>query len=179
MINKTELDQVIHDLPKRSFDSTLFNLAHAYAQAADSAWDRMTASGNADFAGPAIMCQSFAIELLLKYFLSLDHPGAASAQDLEVAGVKLRKHKYSELYDQLKAETTAKIAAVFSARTGQSVDSAGFRALLVAQGDDPFVFWRYVYESKANSHFDRVQFNQVTDALGEAAAAERKKSVKN
>ena len=172
--DKSDLERLLAEVPKRTFESTLFNLAHAYARAGDASWLSLASTKDADFAAPAIMCQSFAVELLLKYFLALDHPSATNAEELETEGVKLRRHRYSELYDQLKPATAAKIAAVFGTLTGRATDAVGFRAALIAQGDDPFVFWRYVYEAKDTRHFDSALFNHVTDALGKAAEAERK-----
>lgn len=59
----------------RALYSALFNMANAYNQAAESALASIASTGNADFAGPAIMCRSFAIELLLKFFIAAKHPG--------------------------------------------------------------------------------------------------------
>jgi len=173
--DRQQLEQLLAALPKRSLRSTLFNLGHAYARAADTSWNSLNSSKDVDFAAPAIMCQSFAIELLLKFFLALDHPLANTIDDLKAAGVKLRCHKYSELYDQLTAATKDKIANAYTTLSGAQTDATGFRHALIAQGDDPFVYWRYVYEKTTGfSHFDRQAFNFVIDALGKAAESERK-----
>lgn len=174
-IDRQQLEQLLEALPKRSLRSTLFNLAHAYARAADTSWNSLGTSKDADFAAPAIMCQSFAIELLLKFFLALDHPLAETIDELKVAGVKLRCHKYSELFDQLTSTTKDRIANVYATLSGKQTDATGFRHALIAQGGDPFVYWRYVYENATGfSHFDRQAFGLVTDALGKAAESERK-----
>jgi len=120
------------------------------------------------------MCQSFAVELLLKFFLAIDHPAAATTDDLAKAGVKLKCHRYSELFDELSLASRTKIAAAYGTLANTQVDTAGFRQVLVEQGDDPFVYWRYVYESTGVSHFDKRRFDMVTDALGKAAEVERK-----
>ena len=174
MTTDKQLERLLAALPKRSLRSTLFNIAHAYARAADAAWSTLGTTKDADFAAPAIMCQSFAIELLLKFFLAVDQPAATTAEELKTAGVKLRCHKYSDLFDQLVPATKDKIANAFTVLSGRHTDAAGFRQALIAQGDDPFVYWRYVYETSGFSHFDRQAFNLVTDALGKAAEAERK-----
>jgi len=173
--DRQQLEQLLAALPERSLRSTLFNLAHAYARAADTSWNNLGASKDADFAAPAIMCQSFAIELLLKFFLALDHPLAKTIDDLKAAGVKLRCHKYSELYDQLTSAAKDKIANAYTTLSGKQTDATGFRHALIAQGDDPFVYWRYVYERTSGfSYFDRQAFGFITDALGKAAESERK-----
>lgn len=171
---KDQLTQALKQAKPRSLESTLFNMAHAYARASDASWNQLAATSDADFAGPAIMCQSFAVELLLKFFLAVDHPAATTTDDLKTAGVKLKCHRYSELFDQLNVATRAKIAAAYSVVAGAPVDSDGFRAALVEQGDDPFVYWRYVYESAGVSHFDKHRFDMVTDGLGRAAEVHRK-----
>lgn len=172
--DRQQLEQMLAALPKRSLRSTIFNIAHAYARASDISWSTLGTSKDADFAAPAIMCQSFAIELLLKFFLAVDHPAAKNTSELKTAGVRLWCHKYSELFDQLTQTSKDKIASAYTARSGKQTDAAGFRRALIAQGDDPFVYWRYIYETNSFSHFDIQAFNLVTDALGKAAEAERK-----
>jgi hypothetical protein len=160
----------------RSLESTLFNLAHAYALAADASRKNGASTGNADLAAPAIMCQSFAIELLLKFFLAIDHPAATTTNELKNAGVKLNCHKYSQLFDQLLPATKEKIAKSFTALSGKKTDTDGFLEALIAQGDEPFVHWRYIYETNDFSHLDLQAFHLITDSLGKAAEAERKAS---
>jgi len=172
-IDQLQLEQMLGALPKRSLRSTLFNIAHAYARTADSTWSALVSSKDAAFAAPTIMCQSFAIELLLKFFLAVDHPAATTIDELKAAGVKLRCHKYSELFDQLSQSSKDKIARAFTSISGTPTDAAAFRKALIAQGDDPFVYWRYIYETNGFSHFDKQAFNLVTDAVGKAAEAER------
>jgi hypothetical protein len=176
-INKSKLDEMLTSLPKRSLQSTLFNVAHAYARAANASWNTLESTKDADFAAPAIMCQSFAVELLLKFFLAIDHPTAKTSDELEMAGVTLKCHKLSELFDQLLPATQSKIAGVFTTLSGKQTDAAGFRAALIAQGDDPFVYWRYIYEKKVVAQFDQQAFDLVIEALGKAAEAERKATV--
>lgn len=174
MTDKHQLETLLKTLPKRSLQNTLFNLAHAYARSADASWTNLSATKDSDFAAPAIMCLSFAVELLLKFFLTVDHPTAKTIEELKRTGVKLKCHKYSELYDQLLPDTQDKIAETYSNLSGNRTDASGFRQALIAQGDDPFVYWRYVYETDAISHFDIQAFHIITDALGKAAEAHRK-----
>jgi phospholipase/lecithinase/hemolysin len=173
--DREHVEQFLAEQPARSLRSTLFNIAHAYARSADNNWATLESTQDPDFAAPAIMCQSFAVELLLKFFLAIDHPTAKTIDELKNAGAQLRCHKYSELFDQLTQSTKDKIAGAFSRLSGKATNAAAFRKALVAQGDDPFVYWRYIYE-EGLSHFDRVAFNLITDALGKAAEVERKAS---
>jgi hypothetical protein len=106
--DKSDLERSIPQARKRTLEDTLFNLAHAYARASDASWFSLASTKDPDFSAPAIMCQSFAVELLLKYFLARDHPSAKNVEELEAEGVKLRRRKYSDLYDQLKPATAGK-----------------------------------------------------------------------
>jgi len=173
-VDKKQIEKLLASHPPRSLRSTLFNIAHAYAQASDACWAAIETTNNADFVAPGVMCQSFAVELLLKFFVAIDHPTAKTTDDLNKAGAKLKRHKYSELYDQLTPATKDKIAKSYSSLAVTPTDASGFRQALVAQGDDPFVYWRYIYETNGISHFDRAAFTLITDALGKAAEAERK-----
>lgn len=172
--DRQRMEQALASTPPRSLESTLFNLAHAYARAANTSWESIGATGDADFAAPAIMCQSFAIELLLKFFLAIDHPLVTTVEELKNTGVKLKCHKYSELFDQLLPATKEKIAKSFTSLSGKRTDTDGFREALIAQGNDPFVNWRYVYETDGFSHFDNQAFLWVMHSLGKAAEAERR-----
>ena len=172
--DRKHIEQLLAAQPARSLRSTLFNIAHAYARAAGNTRGVLESTKDADFAAPAIMCLSFAVELLLKFFIAIDHPTAKTINDLKNASAKLKCHKYSELYDQLTQPTRDKIAGAYSTLSGKPTDSMAFRQALIAQGDDPFVYWRYIYESDAFSHFDLAAFHLVIDALGKAAEAERK-----
>jgi hypothetical protein len=172
-MSQEQIEKMIAAHPKRSLQSTLFNIAHAYSRSAQATWELMASSKDADFAAPAIMCDSFTVELLLKFFLAVDHPAAESTDDLKNAGIKLKCHKYSELFDQLLPTTKNEIAKAYSSKSGKNTDAASFRAALIAQGDDPFVYWRYIYETKNVSNFDNAAFILVIDALGNAAAARR------
>jgi len=121
------------------------------------------------------MCKSFAIELLLKFFLVIPYPTAQTKADINAFGVDLHGHKYSELYDRIIPTYQQKIAASFSSVTGKATDAAAFRAVLVAIGDDPFVFWRYIYEKTGTPILNIPLFEQVFLAMGKAAEVERKR----
>jgi hypothetical protein len=173
-ISEGDLKKMLAGLKQRGLNSALFNIAHAYDRSARVAWDQIATLQDADFAAPAIMCQCFAIELLLKFFLVIPHPTAATTAELETLGVNLRGHKYTQLFDRVIDPLKMRIAASFAALSGQAMDAAGFRDKLIALGDDPFVRWRYVYEEGGFSSLDKPLLDRVTDALGKAAEVERK-----
>lgn len=121
------------------------------------------------------MCKSFAIELLLKFFIVIAYPTAKTYGDLKALGVNLRGHLYTELFDKIEAGYQKKISDAFSSATNRQVDQHGFRAILVNIGDDPFVQWRYMYEKEGVRHFDPPLFDTVLNALGKAAEFERRR----
>lgn len=174
MNQKEQLEELLKSLPKRTIQSTLFNIANAYAIAANVSWGAMGQTQNADLSAPALMCQSFSIEILLKFFLANDHIEHSTFEELKSSGIKLRGHKYSELFDQISTNMKNKIAKTYSSLSGKNTDANGFRDALVAQGDDPFVYWRYIYETNLTTHFDNIAFGLVLDALGVTAEQERK-----
>jgi hypothetical protein len=152
----------------RAFYSALFNMANAYNQAAELALGSIPKTGNADFAGPAIMCRSFAIELLLKFFIAVQYPDK-KFKELKTAGINLRGHTYSSLFDRIEHTAQQVIADTYSKQSGNSIDVAGFRGLLIALGDEPFVTWRYIYEVDGTSQIDPMLLASVTRTLGLAA----------
>lgn len=122
MPHKKLLEKMLQAAPTRSLRSTL-NVAHAYARVANHSMQAIGTERDADFAVPAIMCQSFEVELLLKFFLAINHPSASTTKQLKAAGVKLNCHKYSELFDQLQQQTKDKIALAYTAVIRQSASA--------------------------------------------------------
>lgn len=162
------VEQALAAAKPRAFYSALFNMANSYNQAAEMALSSIASTGNADFAGPAIMCRSFAIELLLKFFIAVQYPDK-KFKELKVAGISLRGHTYSSLFDRIEHTVQQAIADTYSKQSGTSIDVAGFRDLLIALGDEPFVTWRYIYEAEGTSHLDPRLLASVTRVLGLAA----------
>jgi hypothetical protein len=179
MVDHAELrrraEEIIKNAKPVPLHQVLFNHAEFYNQGALAALAQLSASGNAGLAAPVIMCRSFAIELLLKFFLVLPHPTVMKYGELRALGVDLRGHPYSSLFDRIPMQFQDSIAATFSGLSGQSSTAADFRSTLVSLGDDPFVAWRYVYEKDDNQYLNFELFNQVTDALGTSAERELKK----
>jgi len=160
---------------KRSLNSALFNIAHSYARVGEMAGAAIFTMKDADFAAPAIMCKSFSIELLLKFFIVIAHHGVQTKADLELMGVNLHGHLYSELYDRISPIYQKKIADSFTTIVGRSPDELVFRKALKDIGDEPFVFWRYIYEKSGTCNLDIALLDNVLTALGKAAENERKR----
>lgn len=166
---KKEMDDALASAKPRALHRVLFNLADCYNQTAEMALSDISSTGNADYAAPAIMCRSFAIELLLKFFIVVEHPLAKSKAELDSLGVNLRGHPYSELFDRINTPHQALIARKHAERAGTPTTPAVFRQLLISTGDKPFVDWRYVYEGSGYRYFDMALFAFLADSLGIAA----------
>lgn len=169
------IDEILSKVGTRTLNSALFNIAHAYARSGDMASTAIIQTKDADFSAPAIMCKSFAIELLLKFFLVIPYPTAQTKADIDAVGVDLRGHKYSELFDRIHASYQEKIANSFSNISGRPTNVSEFRPLLLTLGDDPFVFWRYIYEKNGMSTIDIPLLENVLFAMGKAAEFERER----
>jgi hypothetical protein len=163
------IDQALAGATPRQLHRVLFYLADCYNQSSEQAFASIQSNRNAYFAAPAIMCKSFAIELLLKFFIVTDYPASFSKADFDAANIDLRGHSFSNLFDRISPSGQARIASKYSERTGVTVTPASFRAALVAVGDDPFMSWRYIYESTNERHIDAQLLAQVVDSLGLAA----------
>lgn len=172
---QADLERALKNATPRTIQSTLFNFAHAYERAGRLAWQALAESTDADFAAPAVMCQSFAIELLLKFFIASAHPDARTFAALTSDGVKLksRSHSNLDLWDRVSAEHQAAVAATYARLILSPVTPHDFRDALATLGEDPFVQWRYVYEHDGVRHLDTLLLNRLSDALGETAAAIR------
>jgi hypothetical protein len=77
-------------------NSVLFRFGGAFSQIGELAWKKASDSGNTDFILPAVVCDAFSIELLLKLFVVLGHhPQAKTVDQLVSRGVKFKGHNYS------------------------------------------------------------------------------------
>lgn len=161
-------EETLKNAEPRPFYKVLFGMANTYNQVGQMSFDQITIAKNAEFAGPAIMCQSFAIELLLKFFIATRYPDKSFKQ-LRAAGVDLRGHAFSILFDRISDMDKERISASYSKHTKQTCSPHEFRNHLQALGDEPFVTWRYVYEAEGNSHIDPQKLGFVSNSLGLAA----------
>ena len=166
---KQTIETALAAAKPRDLHRTLFNLADCYNQTAEMALSRISSSSNADFAAPAIMCRSFAIELLLKFFIVVEHPLAKSKTELKSLGANLNGHTYSQLFDRISPFHQQLIANEHSESTGTPTSTAMFRRFLISIGDKPFVDWRYIYEESCQKNIDMELFACLAESLGLAA----------
>lgn len=138
----------------------------------DSAWRSLDSTHDTDFGGPAIICQTFAIELLLKFFIVAEHADAADETVFARLGLDLRGHRCVTLYERLSADSCSTLEAAFATRRSSTMPTS-LRDALVALGDDLFFKWRYVYEGSGPLAMDKALLDCVTDTLGACAALSR------
>jgi len=175
--NTPEIETILELAGERSLESTLFNFAHSYARAGELSVKASIENRDADFFAPAIMCKSFAVELLLKFFIALRYPSEKTYSQIKDAGEDLRGHNYQPLFERVQEEYQQKIANSFSSIAGRKTGPDDFNLILREIGDDSYVKWRYIYEKdKAGiQHFNVQLFDNVLEALGKAAEFERKR----
>jgi len=161
---KKNAEDIIKNSKKRPLYRVIFSMAEAYNNTSKIAFDNIGILKNADFAAPAIMCQSFMIELLLKFFIITKY----DIIDYEQLPDKneLNGHKYTDLFDKISEDNKSKIAEKFSKIVGKSMNKADFRNALIEIGDEPFIKWRYIYEENGISYMNPLLFNQISDSLG-------------
>jgi hypothetical protein len=121
-----------------------------------------------EFTFPATVCQAFAIELFLKFFLVVDFPEIRGKKDLGKHNVTFKPsgskgHGYSALWDMIPPNYQEKIAHQ------TQINKQQFRQQLLDIGDDPFVKWRYVHEEHGIHLLPLGLIKRVADALGYAA----------
>lgn len=123
-----------------------------------------------EFAFPAMVCSSFALELFMKFFLTLgnsENPGGPESSR--------HGHKLGELWARLKPEHQDLIAGMHQNTTGQPFTNALdrrkelFLERLEEVGESPFIKWRYVHEVAEPTLMSHGAILKVLDALGHAA----------
>lgn len=162
--SKKIAEKALQEVNPRSLNKSLFNMANAYNRVADNSIELLFSSGNADFAAPVIMCKSFSIELLLKFFIAFNEH-AKTYNELNKK-VELKRHKYTDLFDKIPEEFKKIIVKHFSQISKKEMTVNNFRNSLIDIGNDPFVKWRYIYEEKETNHLNFELFDIIVKSLG-------------
>lgn len=168
---KAILDEALATSTPRDALIAMLNVADSYNQAAQLSLNHIEITSNADFLAPALMCRSFAIELLLKLLISAEDASAGmmSAGDLKNKNLPPRGHQYSVLFDGLNKDTKKMVAKHFEKVSGEQTSDHRFRELLKSTGDNPFVEWRYAHEIIAPKFLNLDLLTKLCDALGLSA----------
>lgn len=150
--------------------SSLYAIATAYAHSGELLNTHADRSNQIAFAFPAMVCSSFAIELFLKFFLTLDNADNPTLPQDDRHGHYLRK-----LWERIGTDNQDLIAGMFRnpsdvpIMAGLATRKMLFLDALTGIGYAPFVEWRYAYEIEEPALMSQGAVVEVLDALGYAA----------
>lgn len=149
---------------------SLYAIATAYAHSGELLNSHAARTDQVTFAFPAMVCSSFAVELFLKFFLTLDNAdNPTSPQD------DRRGHYLQKLWERIKPDNQDLIAGMFRnpshapVAAGLATRKALFLEALTGIGKAPFVEWRYAYEIEGPALMSQGAVAEVLDAVGYAA----------
>ena len=153
-----------HDFP------SLYAIATAYAHSGELLNSHAARTNQVTFAFPAMVCACFAVELFLKFFLTLDNADNPTSSQNDRRG-----HYLQKLWERIKPDNQDLIASMFRnplhtpLTTGLSIRKALFLEALTGIGNAPFVEWRYAYEMEEPTLMSQGAVSEVLDAVGFAA----------
>jgi hypothetical protein len=159
--------------------SSLYAIATTYAHSGELLNKHAAATNQLTFAFPAMVCSSFAIELFLKFFITLENSEKPTAFQN-----KRRGHYLQDLWERINTNNQGIIASMFRNPTHLPIETdiatrkSLFLEALADIGRDPFVEWRYPYEIKNPSLMSQAAITDVLDAVGYAAEHVMKERVK-
>jgi hypothetical protein len=150
--------------------SALYSIATAYARSGVLLNGHASEDDQITFAFPAMVCSSFAIELFLKFFLTIDNADSPDMPQDDRKGHYLKK-----LWERIKPGNQDLIASMFRNHShvpttaGLTTRKSLFLDALTGIGDAPFIEWRYAYEIKKPTLMSQGAIEEVLDAVGYAA----------
>ena len=150
--------------------ASLYAIATAYAHSGLLLDKHAERTDQITFAFPAMVCSSFAVELFLKFFLTLDN-----ADNPTLPQDDRRGHYLQKLWDRIKPDNQDLIASMFRnpshtpITAGLATRKALFLQALTGIGGAPFVEWRYAYEIDQPMLMSHGAVTEVLDAVGYAA----------
>lgn len=158
-------------MPSDAHDfKALYAVASAYANSGTMLNRYADQANQIAFAFPAMVCACFAVELFLKFFITLDN-----AANTESTQDDRRGHRLLDLWQRIKPANQDLIASMFRNPTqtpsaeGISTRKDLFITAITNIGPQPFVAWRYVYEINNPALMSHEAVVEVLDALGYAA----------
>jgi hypothetical protein len=149
---------------------TLYAIATAYAHSGLMISEYADKTDRMEFAFPAIVCSSFAIELFMKFFIKLSN----AKKDVE-AVESTHGHGLLHLWNKIEVDHQKLIAGMFRNKTGVPVLNAAERRIelfvevLADIGNSPFIKWRYAHEETKPVMMSHAQIVLVLDAFGYAS----------
>ena len=150
--------------------ASLYAIATAYAHSGLLLNEHADRTNQITFTFPAMVCSSFAVELFLKFFITLDNADNPALPQNKRSGHPLR-----DLWDKITPANQDLIAGMFRnpshtpLTTGLPTRRAVFLDALTGIGPAPFVEWRYAYEPGDPELMSQGAVSEVLDAVGYAA----------
>ena len=150
--------------------SSIYAIATAYAHSGGLLNNHAAQTQRLEFAFPAMVCSSFAVELFLKFFLTLANADNPSAPQDDRRGHYLRK-----LWERMNPDHQNLVVSMFRnpsnapTTVGLALRKEQFLDALTHIGGAPFVEWRYAYEIEEPTMMSHGAITEVQDALGYAA----------
>lgn len=148
----------------------LYSIACAYAHSGQLLNEHAARIDQVAFAFPAMVCSSFAVELFLKFFITLDNSDNPALPPEVRTG-----HYLVKLWERVKPVHQDLIAGMFRSpsrtpRTaGIDICKTIFLEALNDIGPQPFVEWRYAYEIDQPAMMSQGAVVEVLEAVGCAA----------
>ena len=145
----------------------IFNNAQYYSKGAQLLSENVF-QGRKDgsYIAPAMLCNTFCLELLLKCLQIINEDEVFTKADLETKGIRLNEHRYSAIFDKIEGSVQNDILKTFNSLFQQQLTKDDYIQRLRQIGDNSFVEWRYVYESTQEKRMDVHLQNQIMDSLG-------------
>lgn len=152
----------------------IFHIAYAYNRSAKLVSQESERVENAAFLLPSIVCQAFAIELFLKFFLLLDYPNIKSKKDIDSAqnltlSKAMKAHLYEHLWDAINIEYKEVVSKHYSNALNIKASVSDFRKALVDIDSNSFVNWRYIHEEESFKFMHPELTEKLSDVLLSAA----------
>jgi hypothetical protein len=149
---------------------SIFGIATAYADSGLLLNNHAKSLDRMDLVFPAVVCTGFAIELFLKFFISLNNSSKDDPEQKRLGG-----HKLNDLWGRVNQEHQHLVVSMFRNNshtpTFNAIETRTkiFNEAFAEIGDSPFLDWRYAYESLQPRLMSHSALTEVLDALGYAA----------
>ena len=159
-------------VPSQSTDEApqdIFVIAVAYANSGKMLKEHMKNNKEYMYMFPSIVCSGFAIELFLKFFLSIEEKLDSLKER------KINRHDVLALWSLLSEKNQILISGMFQnpERTAHTIDKNGylsrFKEYFESLDRSLFVKWRYAYEIENPEYVSFEIIYDVVDAFGYAA----------
>ena len=150
--------------------AALYAIATAYAHSGLLISEHGQGTDRPELSLPAVVCSSFAIELFLKFFLTLERAESGASPSKHES-----EHRLGELWKRIRPAHQALVAGMFGTKTGVPLLNASdkrielFVMALTEVGKTPLLKWLYAHELAESILMSHAAINEVLDALGYAA----------